>query len=166
MCARQRKYYRENKEKENERNRKYGKKNRARYRKYHREYNKKWQRENPAKSREYARRWRERHPERAKKSALNTNRRRRAQKLGSRGRISSQQWSSLKEKFGGKCAYCDKALQKFTQDHVVPLSLRGEHTMGNIVPACRPCNSGKRDRVWYPNYPKGFKYDKPEGDTQ
>jgi HNH endonuclease len=32
-----------------------------------------------------------------------------------------------------------------TADHVVPISRGGKHSEGNLVPACRSCNSSKRD---------------------
>jgi 5-methylcytosine-specific restriction endonuclease McrA len=49
----------------------------------------------------------------------------------------------------GLCRYCGVRLTRATGtlDHVVPLSLDGEHTADNIVMACRPCNHRKRDRV-------------------
>jgi hypothetical protein len=46
--------------------------------------------------------------------------------------------------FDGKCAYCDTATAD-TWDHMVPVSKGGRTTPGNIVPACRPCNSSKGD---------------------
>lgn len=46
------------------------------------------------------------------------------------------------------CHYCGAKLTKTTRtiDHVVPLSKGGAHTISNIVPACRGCNSKKNDR--------------------
>ncbi|WP_353953667.1 HNH endonuclease [Knoellia sp. S7-12] len=56
--------------------------------------------------------------------------------------LSAEQWSALKEAWGG-CAYCcatERALQK---DCVLPLSRGGRYTLDNIVPACGPCNASK-----------------------
>lgn len=50
----------------------------------------------------------------------------------------------LLELFEGGCAYC--ANRADTWDHVVPVSKGGITEPGNIVPACTPCNSSKRDR--------------------
>lgn len=48
-------------------------------------------------------------------------------------------WRELCAVFGDRCRYCGKtgALQR---DHRVPMSRGGENYIGNIVPACAPCN--------------------------
>lgn len=51
----------------------------------------------------------------------------------------------LIEWFDGVCAYCQNPATTF--DHIVPLSRGGLTEPGNIVPACRSCNSSKRDRL-------------------
>lgn len=43
------------------------------------------------------------------------------------------------------CDYCGGP--GGTVDHVVPLSRGGQHAEGNLVPACRPCNSSKADKL-------------------
>jgi 5-methylcytosine-specific restriction endonuclease McrA len=43
------------------------------------------------------------------------------------------------------CTYCGKP--GGTVDHVVPLSRGGQHAEGNLVPACRSCNSSKADKL-------------------
>ena len=43
------------------------------------------------------------------------------------------------------CAYCDKPAD--TVDHVVPLVRGGTNYEGNLVPACRRCNSSKSGRM-------------------
>lgn len=46
----------------------------------------------------------------------------------------------------GCCAYCDQPIGGPPDpDHVVPLSRGGSNGSANILPACRPCNSDKRD---------------------
>ena len=59
--------------------------------------------------------------------------------------MTAEQWDAVKRTYGNRCAYCG-AKGKMTQDHVIPLSLGGTHTVDNVVPACRSCNSAKRDR--------------------
>jgi 5-methylcytosine-specific restriction endonuclease McrA len=49
----------------------------------------------------------------------------------------------LTDQFGGQCAYCPDAAT--TWDHVVPVVLGGGTEPGNVVPACRPCNSSKKN---------------------
>lgn len=45
---------------------------------------------------------------------------------------------------GRACFYCAERPCE-TVDHVVPLIRGGSNYEGNLVPACRPCNSSKRD---------------------
>lgn len=55
----------------------------------------------------------------------------------------------ISELFDGECAYCNSPHD--TWDHVVPVSKGGLTVPGNIVPACRSCNSAKHDHdieVW------------------
>lgn len=48
------------------------------------------------------------------------------------------------ENFDGVCAYCGKPAT--TVDHVIPVSQGGRSRRGNILPACRSCNSSKGTR--------------------
>ena len=57
--------------------------------------------------------------------------------------LSPQEWECLQIAWNYKCAYCGIESLELTQDHVVPLGLGGEHTMENVIPACKPCNSAK-----------------------
>ena len=45
----------------------------------------------------------------------------------------------------GICHYCGRNVGRanLTMDHVVPLARGGRSTKGNIVPACKECNSRK-----------------------
>lgn len=45
---------------------------------------------------------------------------------------------------GGRCQYCGARAESI--DHVRPRSKSGAHTWENVVAACRPCNTNKRDR--------------------
>lgn len=87
---------------------------------------------------------------------VETNRRRRAQKYQTPilERISSQQWEALKQRYNYQCAWCEQVFDAalITQDHIIPLSKGGAHTLQNIVPSCRPCNSHKR-AIGPPNWP-------------
>ncbi len=57
--------------------------------------------------------------------------------------LTAAQWLAIKVLYRWRCVYCSKKTVALTQDHVVPLSKGGSHTMENIVPACRSCNSKK-----------------------
>jgi 5-methylcytosine-specific restriction endonuclease McrA len=46
---------------------------------------------------------------------------------------------------GQRCQYCGSEAESI--DHVVPRSRGGEHVWDNVVAACQPCNSRKRDRM-------------------
>ena len=47
----------------------------------------------------------------------------------------------------GRCHYCQAAVppQDLTLDHIVPLVRGGRSTRGNCVPACKECNTRKKD---------------------
>lgn len=46
---------------------------------------------------------------------------------------------------GSRCQYCAAPAESI--DHVLPRSKGGEHIWENVVAACRPCNTRKRDRL-------------------
>jgi 5-methylcytosine-specific restriction endonuclease McrA len=46
---------------------------------------------------------------------------------------------------GHRCQYCGSAAENI--DHVIPRSRGGAHAWDNVVAACRPCNTRKRDRL-------------------
>lgn len=57
-------------------------------------------------------------------------------------------WQAVVEWFGAVCAYCGRS-GPLVMDHVVPINRQalGEHRLGNLVPACRDCNTRKGDRA-------------------
>lgn len=46
---------------------------------------------------------------------------------------------------GHRCQYCGDRAENI--DHVTPRSRGGQHVWENVVAACRPCNTRKRDRL-------------------
>ena len=46
----------------------------------------------------------------------------------------------------GRCHYCGREVggRRLTLDHVVPLIRGGTSVRGNVVPACKDCNSAKQ----------------------
>jgi 5-methylcytosine-specific restriction endonuclease McrA len=56
--------------------------------------------------------------------------------------LSGEQWSALKEAWGG-CAYCGIADKPLQRDCVLAISRGGRYTLENIVPACGSCNTSK-----------------------
>lgn len=93
--------------------------------------------------RAYYKKWYEKNKDRCKSYRA---KRLRAKTLYPDETISELEWSLLKEAWDYRCAYCLASDVELTQDHVHPLSKGGLHTMENIVPACKPCNSSKCDK--------------------
>lgn len=80
------------------------------------------------------------------KHLANENRRR-ARLMGSQSPgVTPQEWMEIVEAHGALCAYCG-ARAKLTRDHVVPLSRGGRDEPCNVVPACQPCNSSKKNKL-------------------
>lgn len=69
--------------------------------------------------------------------------RRRAAKSQSKSFVITEK--ELVSLYNSRCAYCDSPAT--TLDHVIPLSRTGNHGIGNLVPACGPCNFSKKDRT-------------------
>jgi hypothetical protein len=46
----------------------------------------------------------------------------------------------------GICHYCGRKTppDELTMDHIVPIARGGRTTKGNVVPACKSCNTAKR----------------------
>ena len=46
----------------------------------------------------------------------------------------------------GRCHYCARVIgaRSLTLDHVVPLIRGGKSVRGNVVPACKDCNTAKK----------------------
>jgi 5-methylcytosine-specific restriction endonuclease McrA len=62
--------------------------------------------------------------------------------------FTAAQWLEIQAAHDHRCAYCGKrAKGHLTQDHITPLSKGGANTASNIVPACKSCNSRKRDKA-------------------
>lgn len=62
------------------------------------------------------------------------------------GAITQRDWLRLRRRHRGGCAYCG-SLDQPTMDHIIPLSRGGRHTVGNVLPACLPCNVSKHNRL-------------------
>ena len=56
--------------------------------------------------------------------------------------LSDAQWTALQDAWGG-CAYCGTTARPLQRDCVLPISRGGRYTLGNVVPACCPCNTSK-----------------------
>lgn len=56
----------------------------------------------------------------------------------------SQWWK--RKRASGLCHYCGRKFKptELTMDHLVPVARGGRSTHGNLVPACKECNSRKK----------------------
>ena len=68
----------------------------------------------------------------------------RAERRKARELRASQWWKRRCAK--GACHYCGHLIPpgELTMDHIVPIARGGKSTKGNIVPACKECNSKKK----------------------
>ncbi len=104
---------------------------------YQREYGKSHAAELTA----YKRQYNKAHPE---KKVMRSQRRKELVLLNGRNDLVPAQWAGLLDYFQNRCAYCLRPMgADATIDHMRPLCKGGEHTISNIVPACKPCNSKK-----------------------
>jgi 5-methylcytosine-specific restriction endonuclease McrA len=74
------------------------------------------------------------------------HRRRRARKKGAGGVVSESAWMQLCNHYGNVCLRCGSS-ENITQDHIVPLSKGGSHTIDNLQPLCKSCNCSKHDKI-------------------
>ena len=102
---------------------------------------------------ERAKKWKEDNPEKSKELRRQAQQKRNARKKGLPYSLTIKEWEQCKAFFtdadGLHCAYCGKVLKRATQEHVIPVAKGGAYTKGNIVPACRSCNTSKSTKdVW------------------
>lgn len=65
--------------------------------------------------------------------------------------IKVNEWLDTLTLFDNKCAYCGKD-SELTQDHIIPVSKGGKHTVDNLIPACKGCNASKLNKGFLPWY--------------
>lgn len=59
-----------------------------------------------------------------------------------------EEWAQKCKEYNYKCAYCGKIPKIISRDHVIPISKGGTDYISNLIPACRSCNSKKRNRTY------------------
>lgn len=93
--------------------------------------------------------WEKANPEKVREKT----KRRRAVKKAAFSDLTLNDWQSCLEYWESRCAYCGSlpdgsGASELTQDHIIPLTRPDSpgHTLSNIIPACRSCNSSKYNR--------------------
>jgi len=76
-----------------------------------------------------------------------SNGRARAKMAGLPYGFSTRDWAAVLDAFGHACAFCGAAQCLLDLEHLVPIRQGGGHIVGNVVPACRPCNAQKASRT-------------------
>jgi 5-methylcytosine-specific restriction protein A len=66
------------------------------------------------------------------------------EKAKAREMRSSQWWK--RKRSSGVCYYCSRKFRPtdLTMDHLIPIVRGGKSLQGNLVPACKECNSKKK----------------------
>lgn len=80
------------------------------------------------------------------------NHNRRTRKRSSEHTLTKAQWQKTLDYFNNSCAYCGST-ENLTQEHFIPISKNGHHTINNVIPACDRCNLNKSNHDfedWYP----------------
>ena len=127
------KYYAENKEKENTRVKAWAKENTD----YYQDYRNK----NKERKAELDKLYRAANPEKEKEKHL----RRMTKKKGNGVFIVSKRF--IKNLYNSPCRFCGGS-DKIEADHILPISRGGRHSEGNLQPLCKSCNNEKRAKLW------------------
>ena len=78
---------------------------------------------------------------------LGANSKRRARIRSVENTLTPEQRIRVLEYYDYHCAYCGEDIHDcFEIDHVIPVSKGGANAIHNVVPACKSCNSRKKDR--------------------
>ena len=158
------KYRKENSDKIKEQEKKYRELNKSKINQYMKKYRfenidiiarqrKQYYKNNMETIRKSHKQWIKNNPNKCIKYTQNRN----AMKKKLLYNLSEEQWEATLKIFNYQCAYCTKIhnqYEKLHQEHFIPLSHGGEYSINNIIPACKSCNSSKRDRDFFEWYPK------------
>lgn len=84
-----------------------------------------------------------------RKQAAAARRYQRLKEARQRGTHTKEEWESILEAHGYRCAMCDISRDELiggvlTKDHIVAISEGGSDAASNLQPLCRECNTSKR----------------------
>jgi len=111
-----------------------------------------YRKNNPEKRLKWQKEWVKNNPEKVKEIKRVAKYKRRAGLKANAIPFSASQWAEKVKSYSGMCAYCDTGKYEH-QDHVVPVSRGGPHSLNNLVPACKSCNYKKGVQIWTPRPP-------------
>lgn len=108
-------------------------------------YNRAYYQSHKNEYREQHREWRKSNP------GLRDLRKRRytARKAGLEATLTPFQWQSIKDGFDHRCVYCNRKMDRLTQEHIISVMHGGAYTEYNILPACQSCNSRKHSATGF-----------------
>jgi 5-methylcytosine-specific restriction endonuclease McrA len=90
--------------------------------------------------------WYKRNTVKAKKDAKRNGAVRRVrQKALASYAITDRDWRRLCQRYDNRCAYCGEQ-RPLQRDHIIPVTRGGQHSIGNLIPACKRCNLSKMDK--------------------
>ena len=166
ISEKDKRYYKNNKEKINERHKKYRDKHKEEKKEYDKkyyqkhkeekkEYHKQYYQNNRKEILEKCKQYRDGHKEERSEYNkqyyqdnpeiyFNNNNKRRQLEEDRGDGITKDQWLEMMDFFGWRCAYSGEILgDNRSIDHIIPLSLEGEHEIWNCVPMNKSYNSSK-----------------------
>lgn len=90
--------------------------------------------------------YRAKNPEKLKEWSRQGEERRRARKAAVECTLTDADWRLVLSVYGNQCLRCGSK-EGVTIDHVVPISVGGPHTINNVQPLCKSCNSKKHAKI-------------------
>jgi len=90
-----------------------------------------------------AKAWNEANKQRYYQHVANSHIKRRIAKDAKAFKILDKEYKRL---YNSPCSFCGST-EKITMDHIIPISRSGNHSIGNLQPLCKSCNSSKKSRL-------------------
>ena len=101
-----------------------------------------YRQENSARRVANAKAWNEANKQRYHQHVATSHIKRRIAKDARAYKILDKEYKRL---YASPCSFCG-VKEKITMDHIIPISRSGNHSIGNLQPLCRKCNSSKKTR--------------------